>query len=414
MDHVAGFDELRAGVVRTILARRITLGVFSAIALAAMLLARMSLLNPLFFAPFVWFLLTFPFGYLIQRQATARRLNLVHMCFFLVEITLITVLIHFMGGVEWIGITFYLFTVIYANFFLPRPHGAVVTGLAVAFYAVLVIAEYLGWIPHKTLFAGEAEPYRNLFYVITTIVCGGATVYAIVAFTVRWFTAVYMQKNRVLAARETQLARMSKRLVHAQDDERRRIATELHDELIQSLAAIKLHLTPVSDRMGEEAFDEITGIVDQAISQTRTLAYSLRPPLLDDLGLVPSLKRLAATIEEEGGPKVRLSCRVDRPLDVSLESLLFFVAQQALMNVVRHARAAQVLIDLQTKPGSVRLVIEDDGIGFRPRDGEGLGLRGIRERVEISGGSVVVESSPWNGTVIRVEVPSHADSPVGR
>ena len=414
MNGMAEFEELKAGVVRTILARRITLGVFSAVALVVLLIARISYLNPLFYSPVVWFLLTFPFGYLIERQSTVRALNLAHMGFFLVEIVMITVLIHFMGGVEWIGIFFYLFTIIYANFFLPRPHGAMVTGLAVGLYAVLVLAEYFGWIPHRTLFRGVVDPYRSLTYVLMTIIAGGAAVYSIVAFTVRSFTAIYMGKNRALAARERQLARMSMRLLHAQDDERRRIARELHDELIQSLAAIKLHLAPASERIGEGTYREITGIVDRAIAQTRTLAYSLRPPLLDDLGLVPSLRRLVETIEEEGGPTVELACRLEARLDISLESLLFFVAQQALQNVVRHARAETVKVDLDAGPSSVRLTIVDDGIGFRPREAEGLGLRGIRERVEISGGAVSVDSAPWVGTSIRVEVPRRGDSPAHR
>ena len=403
------FAELKAGVIKTILARRITLGVFSAVALAALFLTRISYLNPLFYAPLVWFLLTFPFKILIERQRSFATLHWVHASFFIAEAIVITVLVHYMGGSEWIGSVFYLFTVIYANFFLPRIQGGLVTGIVVALYAALVLLEYAGILPHRALFTQTGPAYQDLTYNMVTIVAGVAGVYAVVAFTVRTFTGVYARKNRMLAARERQLAHMSRRLLTAQDEERRRIARGLHDELIQSLAAIKLHLSPHRDRLGESAHQEIAGIVDRAIGETRTLAYSVRPPLLDELGLIPSLRRLAETVEEEHDLIVRFECDIDTRFDVAVESLLFYVAQQALLNVIQHADARHVTIALRRTGRRGVLSVRDDGVGFRPGDPQGLGLHGIRERVEVSGGTVRITSAHGRGAQITVEVPVDGD-----
>ena len=414
MSEIATFAELRASVVRTILVRRITLGVFSGISLVVLLLGSFSYLNPLFYAPLAWFLLTFPFKILIERQRTLNALHWAHAGFFVVEIALITVLVHWMGGSEWIGSIFYLFTVIYANFFLPRLHGGLITGLVVAFYSGLVFLEYAGIIPHRSLFALHGEPYRSLSYNLATIIAGAAGVYAVVAFTVRTFTAIYAGKNKLLAVRERQLAEMSRRLLYAHDEERRRVARELHDGLIQSLAAIKLRAATAHVNSELAANAEMAEMVDRAIGETRTLAYSLRPPLLDDLGLIPSLRRLGETIEERSDLRVLIEADLPERLDIAVESLLFHVAQQAVQNVMRHARATQVRLDITRCDGMVRLSVTDDGIGFRAEDPQGLGLRGIRERVEVCGGRMTISTSPGRGACVTVEVPSGDDPAADR
>lgn len=409
-DPFGDFDELKSGILRTILIRRITLAIFSVVAWIVVLVTRISWLNPLPYAPLVWFLLTFPFQRFIERQRTLRALHLAHTLFFIAEVVLITVLVHLMGGSEWIGSIFYLFTVIYANFFLPRTHGAIVTGLVVAAYAGLIMLEYAGFIPHRSLFQPYGQLHENLSYNLATLLAGPVSIYAIVAFTVRTFAAVYARKNRMLTAREQQLAKLSKRLLSAHDDERRRIARGLHDDLIQSLAAIKLRLAPTRARLGNEAYQEICSIVDGAIAETRTLAYSVRPPLLDDLGLLPSLRRLADSVENENGLRIRVQSELDESLDIAVESLLFYVARECLQNAVRYARASDVAISLSAQDGFARLSIRDDGVGFRPGDSEGFGLRGVRERVHICGGVLSIDSAPGRGTAITVEVPSREDA----
>ncbi len=409
-DPFGDFDDLKSGILRTILIRRITLAIFSVVAWIVVLVTSIRWFNPLPYTPLVWLLLTFPFQRFIERQRTLRALHLAHTLFFVAEVVLITVLVHLMGGSEWIGSIFYLFTVIYANFFLPRTHGAIVTGLVVVAYAGLIMLEYAGFIPHRSLFQPFGELHANLSYNLATLLAGPVSIYAIVAFTVRTFAAVYARKNRMLAAREQQLAQLSKRLLSAHDDERRRIARGLHDELIQSLAAIKLRLAPTRARLGNDAYHEICSIVDGAISETRTLAYSVRPPLLDDLGLLPSLQRLAESVGNESGLRVRLQSELDESLDIAVESLLFYVARECLQNAVRYAHASDVDVSLSADDGFARLSIRDDGVGFRPGDSEGFGLRGVRERVHICGGVLSIDSAPGRGTTITVEVPSRDDA----
>lgn len=410
MYDITDFDELRRGITRTILVRRITLGVFSAVALVVLFASRISYLNPLFYSPLVWFLLTFPFKYLIDRQHTLRALHWVHTGFFLVEVLLITFLVHFMGGSEWIGVTFYMFTVIYANIFLTRFQGSLVTLLVVLSYSCLVLLEYTGLIPHRSLFSAVGEPHRSLGYALTTILAGALGMYAVVALTVRSFADVFVHKNRMLARRERQLSRLSRRLLTAQDEERRRIAHTLHDDLIQTLAAIKLRLTPQKDRLGPGAYNEVCEIIDRSIEQTRSLAYSVSPPLLDDLGLVPSLERLAESVAAESGIEVEVEAHLPQRPHVGVESLLFFAAQEAMQNVVRHANADRVNLDLRAEEKTLRLAVRDDGVGCHPDDPQGLGLRGIRERVEVSGGAFSIRQAAGGGTIVTVEVPFDADS----
>lgn len=410
MNGASEFAELASGVLRTILVRRITLGVFSVVALVVLFASHLSYKSPLFYSLVVWFLLTFAFQRAVRRLTTARGLHLVHAAFFMAEVVLITALVHFMGGSEWIGNVFYLFTVLYANFFLPRLHGAVVTGWVVVCYAGLVLLEAGGVLPHRSLFSLSGPAYRDASYNVATILAGVVGIYVVVAFTVRTFAAIYARKNRELAARERQLEDLSRKLITAQDEERRRIARGLHDELIQSLAAIKLHLAPARERLGDAAHAEMTGVIDQAIRQTRSLAYSVRPPLLDDLGLVPSLERLAETLADEHRLDVLVEADGERRLDVAVESLLYYVARESLENVVRHAQATRATLRLEFRRSDVRLSIEDDGVGL-PLDGpRGLGLRGIEERVAVSGGTAEIASAPERGTTIAVEVPYGTDA----
>ncbi len=397
------FAELKATVIKTVMARRITLGAFSAIALIVILLTKISYLNPLFYAPLVWFLLTFPFKYLIERQTNPTGLHWAHAGFFIAEIVLITALIHLMGGSEWIGVIFYVFTVIYANFFLPELQGYLITGLVVLLYSSLVILEYFGVIPHRSLFPPYEAPYRNLAYNLTTILAGAAGVYGALSYTVRAFTEIYARKNRALRARERELSKLSQRILSAQDEERRRIARVLHDELGQTLAAVKLELAAGEDVTRAQE------LIDRAISQTRDLAHSLRPPLLDDLGLGPSLRRLGRMVEEAGNVDVRVRVEITERLPQEHEGLLFSAAQEALRNIEAHAQARHVEIAVEQREGAIVLVVTDDGIGFDHAAVPGLGLRGIRERVEGIGGRMSVFSRPGEGTRLEVEVPYAGD-----
>ncbi len=400
------FSELRRTILKTIFARRITLGTFAAVALIVALTSGISWLNPLFYAPFAWFVITFPFQYLIRRQRDENTIHWIHACYFIVETLIITLFVYLTGGSQWIGNVFYLFTVMYANFFLPEMQGYLVTALVVLMYTLVVMLEYTGILPYQFLFPVVGDLHESLSYNLTTILVGTAAIYGVLTYTVRLFTNIYMRKNRILDDQRNRLSALSQQLVNAQNEERMRIAHELHDNFGQSLAAIKLRLSSLHKRQHLDAqLPELISIIDQAISETRTLAYSLRPPLLDDLGLAPSVRRLAQMIEEEGKLEVITDLDEDFRLTPQLESLLFSVIQEALTNAQRHAQARTVRIGLKRTTNSIIATLEDDGVGFVPAKASGLGLRGIEERVGLTGGTVDISSAPGQGTTIIVEVP---------
>ncbi|MBY6204467.1 sensor histidine kinase [Halomonas denitrificans] len=209
-----------------------------------------------------------------------------------------------------------------------------------------------------------------------------------------------------LGAVQQEFSRLARSSWKVQEDERRHLASELHDHLGQMLTALVHRLErPDADRPA------CAELARQALEDTRELSRILRPQVLDDLGLGPALEWLARRAGETAGIEVdvsieSLSAGVDDP---DLESLLFRIAQEALNNVVKHARAERVRIALSRSGDRVELRIRDDGVGFAPdrldADGErGIGLTGMTDRVGLFGGDLTIVSAPGKGTSITASV----------
>jgi signal transduction histidine kinase len=202
-----------------------------------------------------------------------------------------------------------------------------------------------------------------------------------------------------------------RRVVEAQELERRRLARELHDETGQALTSVLLGLKGCDEAKSLDDVRAVSAHVRELVVQTlqdvRRLAVELRPKALDDFGLVAALERLTAGFAEQTGVAVELESRLaDARLPSEVETALYRIVQEALTNVVKHAQAEHVSIVLMPKDSSVAAVIEDDGRGFSPDgDGEGLGLVGMRERVALVEGRLEIESAEGAGTTIVVEVP---------
>jgi signal transduction histidine kinase len=215
-------------------------------------------------------------------------------------------------------------------------------------------------------------------------------------------------------ARERAAADGYRRAIEAQEAERARIARELHDEAGQVLTALALHLRALEDQVvegpGRERLAELRRSVNGAAAGLRSLATELRPSGLREHGLASALERQAARLREGEGMEVDLA--VDAlPTDLPEETqiALYRVVQEALTNVARHARATRASVLATAHAGRLRLVIEDDGRGFDPATPTGrLGLVGIRERVELLGGQLRIESAPGAGTavIVDLEVPN--------
>lgn len=226
-----------------------------------------------------------------------------------------------------------------------------------------------------------------------------------------------IRRARVLEAlnrKQAELRAVSESLERRIEEDRRRIARELHDELAQSMTAARINLALLRTLTRGGAADvrrairETEAVVLRTIAETRRIAMDLRPSILDELGLVAALRWYADTFSRRTGVGVEIRANGNGgPADKDAKTLLFRFFQEALTNVARHARAGRVRIGLSGTNGTIRAVVADDGIGFRPggTHHQGLGLIGMRERLERAGGSLRLRSRPGRGTRLLAELP---------
>lgn len=235
----------------------------------------------------------------------------------------------------------------------------------------------------------------------------------------------HLRAQRARDAQNTRdLQRLSAKLITAQEEERRSIARELHDEVGQALTAIKVELA-VAQRSIEAAggcgatLDDVRSITDGALHTVRDLSHLLHPALLDDLGLPAAIDWYLRGFGKRHGLRVDLLHeRMDERLTPEIEAAAYRIVQEALTNVAKHAQATSCRVYLQRLPTTVLITIEDDGTGFEPAEVQqagarrGLGLVGIRERVAQLRGTLRLESAPGQGTRLTVELPARARASV--
>jgi len=211
---------------------------------------------------------------------------------------------------------------------------------------------------------------------------------------------VLSEGRHALEARATQLEQLTRLLLSAQEDERRRIARELHDEAGQVLTAVKIEL----DLEGRVEASELVG---RAIAQVRDVSNLLRPTVLDDLGLIPALRGLCEDFTRRTHIEATLEASDPaRPFGREVEVVIYRVVQEALTNVARHAAATSARVQLEAEDGSTRLVVEDDGRGVSGEPTPHLGLLGIRERITALGGSIAMGGAPQGGFRIEARIPA--------
>jgi PAS domain S-box-containing protein len=207
---------------------------------------------------------------------------------------------------------------------------------------------------------------------------------------------------------------LSRRRIQEQEDERRRLSRELHDQIGQSLTAAKINVEVLRSTTNPALMgrlDETAAILDQLLGQVRQISLDLRPPMLDDLGLVPALRSFVDEQGRRASVAVRFSAEhVPEKLDPEIQITCFRIAQEAITNAVRHAKATQLDIALRCTHGKkLRLLARDNGIGFdaHPTQAQAvdLGLIGIKERAALVGGRAKIISSPRKGTTIDVSLP---------
>ncbi len=211
------------------------------------------------------------------------------------------------------------------------------------------------------------------------------------------------------------LESLSRQLLTAQESERRMMARELHDEIGQSLTALKLALSSSRERLATSALDESVELTERVLQQVRELSLDLRPALLDDLGLLPAIRWLVDRQARRAGWTVRIDAAdLQHGLPAEVEIAGFRIVQEALTNVMRHAGARHVAVSVQQTDAGLTLTIQDDGCGMdvgkahsRALRGSSMGLLGMEERVSLLGGHLTIESQPGAGTTVRASIPTH-------
>jgi signal transduction histidine kinase len=226
------------------------------------------------------------------------------------------------------------------------------------------------------------------------------------------------QLTQEIAARkqaEEGLHTLSRQVLEAQESERRRLARELHDEIGQALTALKfnLHAAQRQPETLSSRLEDSQSIVDRTLQQVRHLSLDLRPSMLDELGLVAAVNWYMERQAERGGFIAHVttpSCPLD--LCPTIATTCFRIVQEAVTNVIRHADAKDVWIDLQQTASSIVLTFRDNGKGFdvpvaqeRAALGASMGLPGMQERVRLAGGQMIIDSAPEQGTEIHVTLP---------
>jgi chemotaxis methyl-accepting protein methylase/signal transduction histidine kinase len=232
---------------------------------------------------------------------------------------------------------------------------------------------------------------------------------------------VLLAGSRVM---QEKLRELTRQIITVQEDERKVISRELHDVVVQTLIGINVELTnlynagALGGRASEERIAHVKRLVTDSVTEVHRFARGLRPAVLDDLGLIPALHAHCKSLVAQKKLNIQVTAfgGVEALDDVG-KTVLFRVAQEALTNVVRHARATQVKVSIAERPGAIRMEISDNGQAFRVEKVLGantskrLGLIGMTERIEMVGGRFTIESVAGTGTTVRADIPFNSEGP---
>jgi signal transduction histidine kinase len=293
--------------------------------------------------------------------------------------------------------------------------------------AMLDLVDRIDQISARELSSGDAklnatfDGLRLRLILMLLITLGAGLVLA--AFTIRRTLTLESElKKRYDEGRRTQqeLKELSARLVSAQEEERRAISRELHDEVGQSLSALLMEAGNAAASVPSDSADvrrhveSIKKLAEASVTIIRNMTLLLRPSMLDDFGLVPALEWQAREVSKRTGLRVHVdfhvganagSDEVPDELPDDLRTCIYRVVQEALHNCARHSQARSVKVVVKQERSKIILSVEDDGRGFDARRVRGLGLVGMEERVNHLGGAFEIESEPGSGTRVAVELP---------
>jgi signal transduction histidine kinase len=283
--------------------------------------------------------------------------------------------------------------------------------------SMLQIADRVGQLNERAFQSGDrrlaglfARLRLGLIAMLAVTLLGGTALAVYTSYlVVRLQDAVRGSLAESLAARGS-LRELSAKLVRAQEEERRALSRELHDEAGQSFSAILMEAENLLDMDPDPSLrphlESVRNLAHRGLIETRNMALLLRPSMLDDFGLVPALNWQAKETAKRTGLRVQLSA-ADLPDNLPEEhkTCIYRIVQEALNNVARHAQASTVQITLQCTRNEIALNVQDDGVGFDPERVRGLGLLGIKERVHHLGGVFAIDSQAGCGASLKVILP---------
>ncbi len=249
----------------------------------------------------------------------------------------------------------------------------------------------------------------GLMAMIALTLLGGAGLAGLTIFHILRLEGEVQRRLEESVHAQSSLQDLSAKLVRAQEEERRKLSRELHDEVGQSFSAVLmeaenlLDLEPAAQvRMHLEA---IRTVAEKGMNEIRNMALLLRPSMLDDFGLVPALDWQARETAKRTGMRVQVSSEVADELPEEHKTCIYRVVQEALNNCARHAQASAVQVEVRSESNHIMLSVQDDGSGFDTVRVRGMGLLGMEERVRHLGGTFGIDSSPGRGTLLQVSLP---------
>jgi signal transduction histidine kinase len=289
--------------------------------------------------------------------------------------------------------------------------------------AMLRIADQIAGINEAQLDAGKHEvidmfsQFRRSSMLTIGLTIAVGLILAI--FSMRKIVALEMEaaaRYQETATARGELKRLSARLVDAQENDRRAISRELHDEVGQALTGVRVELANLSQHVrmrdtegAENKLEEIKDLVEESLGVVRNMALLLRPSMLDDLGLVPALQWQGREVSKRTGLRVRVAAEgVSDDLPEEHKTCIYRIVQESLHNCAQHAEASTVRVTVRQEPACIRIGIQDDGKGFTSSDAQrerGMGMLGMQERAAHLGGTFSIDTQPGQGATVSIVLP---------
>jgi signal transduction histidine kinase len=335
-------------------------------------------------------------------------------------LVLLTLLLHDSGGITNRFYLLYFFHVILGAIVFDTRRALAFAGTSAVFLIGLVTAEYYGLIPHHPIRIGSGSPpgalAQNAGFVFSRLAMFFLILVGLVGFTTTLMEILRTSRGRILDETERR-AELLHKVFTAQEEERARVARELHDQIGQSLSALRMKLTRLishSDDGETEEIEELKTDVEERIEEVRSLSTQIRPPILEEYGLATAVEDHVKEVDEQYDPDVNFNYTgmgAGDNFTYNVDIAIYRVIQEAVHNALSHAEPETISVLLQKVGSSLRLQIYDDGQGFdveklfQEADRKFLGLQGMQERITHIGGELDISSKPEQGTRVRATIP---------